>query len=176
MQYFVMKKAKELNCKVMLDGQGGDETLLGYEKYYPSIYIDVFRKHGLIETIKEVMNSSKNNNKMNFWRVIKYTFGYIFSSLRKKEYQRRTSFLKPHCVDFKILKKASNSYFNIIELQKLEIQYTNLPALLRYEDKNSMRHSIETRLPFIDYKTLQVALSINSKHKINDGWTKYIIR
>ena len=34
MQYFVMKKAKEEGCIVMLDGQGGDETLLGYDRYY----------------------------------------------------------------------------------------------------------------------------------------------
>ena len=36
MQYFVMKKARVLGCSVMLDGQGGDETLLGYERYYPA--------------------------------------------------------------------------------------------------------------------------------------------
>ena len=38
MQYFVMKKARVLGCSVMLDGQGGDETLLGYERYYPACY------------------------------------------------------------------------------------------------------------------------------------------
>ena len=38
MQYFVMQEAKTRGCKVMLDGQGGDETLLGYQKYYPAAY------------------------------------------------------------------------------------------------------------------------------------------
>ena len=51
-----------------------------------------------------------------------------------------------------------------------------MPVLLRYEDKNSMRHSIETRLPYIDYKTLEMALGINIKHKIKNGWTKYLLR
>ena len=37
-------------------------------------------------------------------------------------------------------------------------------------------HSIETRLPFIDYQALEKALSINMKYKIKDGWTKYILR
>ena len=51
-----------------------------------------------------------------------------------------------------------------------------MPHLLRYEDRNSMRHSIETRLPFIDYRVLETALSINSNYKITNGWTKYILR
>jgi asparagine synthase (glutamine-hydrolysing) len=39
-----------------------------------------------------------------------------------------------------------------------------------------MRHSVETRLPFIDYKTLETALSINMEYKIKEGWTKYLLR
>ena len=51
-----------------------------------------------------------------------------------------------------------------------------MPHLLRYEDRNSMRHSIETRLPFIDFRVVETVLSINNKYKIKDGWTKYILR
>jgi asparagine synthase (glutamine-hydrolysing) len=51
-----------------------------------------------------------------------------------------------------------------------------LPHLLKYEDRNSMHHSIETRLPFIDFRLVEIALSINNSFKIKDGWTKYILR
>ena len=37
------------------------------------------------------------------------------------------------------------------EMQVLEITETNLPMLLRFEDKNSMRFGIEKRVPFLDY-------------------------
>ena len=40
MQYFVMKKAKESGITVILDGQGGDESLLGYSRYIPSILFE----------------------------------------------------------------------------------------------------------------------------------------
>lgn len=176
MQYFVMRKAKEIGCTVMLDGQGGDETLLGYEVYYPSIYIDVFRKHGLFRVLKEIKSSNKNNSKMSFVQILKFTIGTFFSYLRKIYYRRRTSFLKSYNNKFVFLDKISEAYKEINKLQKLEILSTNLPALLRYEDKNSMRHSIETRLPFIDYKTLENALSMDVSHKINAGWTKYALR
>jgi asparagine synthase (glutamine-hydrolysing) len=51
-----------------------------------------------------------------------------------------------------------------------------LPHLLKYEDRNSMHHSIESRLPFIDYRLVELALSIDNRFKIKDGWTKYILR
>lgn len=177
MQYFVMKKAKEIGCKVMLDGQGGDETLLGYERYYPSIYIDIFKKHGLFSMIKNIILSSKNNSKMSFKNIMKYTFGSILSKLRKKAYMLECDFVKKEYMnDFKFLDELSKNYFDVFKLSKYEITYTNLPALLRFEDKNSMRHSVETRLPFLDYKALECALNTDSEIKIKDGWTKYILR
>lgn len=176
MQYFVMQKAKEIGCTVMLDGQGGDETLLGYEKYYPSVYVDVYKKSGFIQAIKEIRKSNKNNSKMTISWILKYTIGSLFANLRKKEYKRRTAFLKPFDNKFTFFDNLAKNYLDINKLQEFEIRFTNLPVLLRYEDKNSMKHSIEARLPFIDYKTLENALNIDIKYKIKDGWTKYILR
>lgn len=177
MQYFVMQKAKSIGCKVMLDGQGGDETLLGYEKYFPSAYLGYFKANGLIKTLEEVYKSRKNNSKMTLKWILVYTIGSLFSGLRKMEYKRRCPFVKKEYLgNFDFLDDLASRYSDVHALQILEIERTNLPVLLRYEDKNSMRHSVETRLPFIDYKTLQTALSINIKHNIHDGWTKYILR
>ena len=53
---------------------------------------------------------------------------------------------------------------------------TNLPLLLKVEDKNSMRNSIETRLPFIDYRAIESAVSIKSRFKMYGGWTKFVLR
>ena len=176
MQYFVMKKAKETGCTVMLDGQGGDETLLGYEKYYPSAYINVYKNEGLLKTLRTIRDSNKNNSKMTVAWILKYTIGSLFSNLRKQAYKRQTNFLKPFGNQFGFFDDLAQRYWNINKLQAYEIQYTNLPVLLRYEDKNSMKHSIETRLPFIDYKTLECALNIDIQYKIKEGWTKYILR
>jgi asparagine synthase (glutamine-hydrolysing) len=76
----------------------------------------------------------------------------------------------------KLIIKNSNAYENIFELQYIEIYNTQLSRLLKYEDKNSMRNSVETRLPFIDYNVLETALSLKPASKINNGWTKYILR
>jgi asparagine synthase (glutamine-hydrolysing) len=70
----------------------------------------------------------------------------------------------------------AKNYRNIFNLQRQELFSTQLPHLLRYEDKNSMFFSIETRLPFLDYRNVQNAVSINPLFKIKNGWSKYILR
>ncbi len=174
MQYFVMKKAKEEKCKVMLDGQGGDETLLGYERYYPAYLLDL----NFIDRITGFFNASKNS-KLSIKQLIQYFVYFINSSIRIKRLKSKNNYLKKQFLDIvsgDIIKKSSKSYLNVFKLQKGEILHTQMPHLLKYEDKNSMRNSIETRLPFIDYKVLEIALSLDSKLKIKDGWTKYILR
>ncbi len=174
MQYFVMKKAKEENCKVMLDGQGGDETLLGYERYYPAYLLDL----NFIDSINGFFSASKNS-KLSMGQLIQYFVYFTISSIRIKRLKSKNNYFKKEFLDNinkHIIEKNSKSYLNIFELQKEEIFYTQMPHLLKYEDKNSMRNSIETRLPFIDFKVLETALNIDNKLKIKDGWTKYILR
>jgi asparagine synthase (glutamine-hydrolysing) len=128
MQYFVMKKAKELNCKVMLDGQGGDETLLGYEKYYPAAYVNILKKRGIFKAIKMIKNSNKNNVKMSFKWILKYTVGGLFGTLRKFENKRKTSFIKKiYLNEFSYIDKLAKSYLDINELNPLN--KANLMAL-----------------------------------------------
>ena len=51
-----------------------------------------------------------------------------------------------------------------------------LPRLLKYADRNSMAHSIETRVPFTDYRLVDYVFSIPAIYKIRDGWTKWLLR
>jgi len=60
-------------------------------------------------------------------------------------------------------------------LWKSETEY-GLKELLRYEDKNSMAFSVETRTPFVDYRLVEFVFSLPACYKIHDGWTKYLLR
>ena len=51
-----------------------------------------------------------------------------------------------------------------------------LPALLRYVDRNSMAFSIEDRLPFLDWRLVEYAMSLPLNAKIDGGWSKAIMR
>jgi len=174
MQYFVMKKAKEIGCTVLLDGQGGDETLLGYERYYP-VYLTSLN---IVSFIKEMFSSSKNS-RLSLKQLVQYLIYFTNIKVRTRHLKKKNMFIKNsyfNLINKYLLEKNAKAYLNDFSLQSIEIFETQMPHLLRYEDKNSMKHSIETRLPFIDYNLLQTAVSMNIKYKIKSGWTKYILR
>jgi asparagine synthase (glutamine-hydrolysing) len=174
MQYFVMKKAKELNCKVLLDGQGGDETLLGYERFYPA-----FLKGQKFSTKINILLASSKNSQLTIPNLIQYYIYFTNAKIRLLRLKIKNSFIKKRyfsLVSKLLLESHSKGYLDIFTMQINELSCIPLPSLLRYADKNSMRHSVEARLPFLDYQTLETALSMNNQYKIKDGWTKYILR
>ena len=151
-----MQKAKEKGCKVLLDGQGGDETLLGYERYYSKVIFNQ-KWNKKFNSFKMISKKSKLNLKT----LIKYYFYFSFGYIRKRFLYKKTSFLT-NTEGLRNWKLNAGKFFisskTIFDLQKSEITDYQLPHLLRYEDKNSMYHSIETRLPFLDYKLLEFNL------------------
>lgn len=174
MQYFIMEESRKNGCKVLLDGQGGDETLLGYERYYPAY----FRSLTVIDSFKEFFYSI-SNSKMSFLSIIAYILYFSISKIRLMILKLHHRKIKKEYYDLiskKLIIENSNAYSDIFRLQYIEIYNTQLSRLLKYEDKNSMRNSVETRLPFIDYKVVEAALSFKSSFKIHKGWTKYILR
>lgn len=174
MQYKVFEKAREAGCKVMLDGQGGDETLLGYERYYPAYLIS----GGWQNFMKNLFSVKKNSN-LSIPVLFSYYLYFTLPQVRMMRLKSRFSFIRKDMMQFlnrEMLINSARVYRNINELQKDEIETVQLPHLLKYEDRNSMIHSIESRLPFLDYRLVEASLSINNSFKIKDGWTKYLLR
>lgn len=173
MGWHVFQKARQENCIVMLNGQGSDEVLLGYERYFTS----TFDFKNPLKQLKEIKNQNQNS-RLSLFHTIAYYFYFRSFNIRKARLKKKTlvkkEFVKDHLFD--AVKRSSASYSNSFDLQKLEVESIQLPHLLRYEDRNSMRHSIETRLPFLDYRLVEMTLSLPLRMKIRNGWTKYILR
>lgn len=158
-QYRVMKLVSENKVKVLLDGQGADELFAGYHTYFPS-YINQLIKE---KRINEIIGSTL------FW---KYFLFYMRSNPKK--------------ITNKILKINSSKLYKLkcqgITIPKYVDEYmllcmkTNLKSLLKWEDKNSMRFSIESRVPFLDYRLVEFAFSLPYYYKIKNFETKYIFR
>lgn len=176
MQFFVMKAAHSAGLKVLLDGQGGDETLLGYERYFSTHYATTLKYFGLRSMIASMRSSIQNNAHMSPWTIAAFYAYFSSPRIRHWNYLRRHRYLlqKPGFRDH-LVQYAAASRDEFL-LQRFEIETSNLPALLRYEDKNSMWHGVEARLPFLDYRLVELALSLPGTYKIRNGWTKYMLR
>lgn len=176
MQFFVMQAARAAGVKVMLDGQGGDETLLGYERYFAAHFSTSLKRDGLLSMSLSMMSCFKNNATMSPWMIAAYYAYFTLPRLRYWHYKRRHRYLKRQPAMPEVLRRYAQESSDEFSLQQLEIESTNLPSLLRYEDKNSMWHGVETRLPFLDYRLVELALSMRGSYKIQSGWTKYVLR
>ncbi|MEW9679304.1 asparagine synthase (glutamine-hydrolyzing) [Pseudomonas sp. TE50-2] len=176
MQYFVMQAARRNGIPVLLDGQAQDELCLGYEKYYASHFLTTYKRHGLQATLRAMFNAWKNNSNMGPHRMAMYLVGGLFSGLRYRFYRHRHAYMKARSSVPEHLTNFSKACADEFKVQKLEVTSTNLPLLLRYEDKNSMHHGVEARLPFLDYRFAETVLSMPGALKIRDGWTKWLVR
>ena len=173
MGWHVFQRARKLGCTVMLNGQGGDEILLGYERYFSST-LSLTRP---IHFTKQILSQSKNS-RLSIFSTLAYFFYFRNSKLRIQRLKDK-SLLKNKFKDdryFSIIKKSAETFKNVDQMQLFEIGSFQLPHLLRYEDRNSMRHSIETRLPFLDYRLVELCISLPLSVKIRNGWTKFILR
>jgi len=174
MQYFVMKKASETGSVVLLDGQGGDETLLGYERYFSTyLYnLSLFKKPNSI--IKLAKNSKLSLYELPLMERYFTNFKLRRAVIIHNNINIKNKFV--HLANWKYLKELVEASKNIDMLQIFELTKSCLPHLLKYEDRNSMHFSIETRLPFLDYRVVEYALSIDPEIKLQNGWSKFVMR
>ncbi|MEI6153291.1 MAG: asparagine synthase (glutamine-hydrolyzing) [Deltaproteobacteria bacterium] len=174
MQYCVMREAKACGIKVMLDGQGGDETLLGYERYYTYFLLDLIRK-GYWKIIPREYLDAVKNSALTHTKLLSYIMYFLLPFIQKMVVSYRCSFLKHEYFECGV-KNLTKHHFQIADMQISEIKKDQLPHLLRYEDRNSMAHSIEARVPFLDHRCVEAAIALTPAEKIKGGFTKYPLR
>jgi asparagine synthase (glutamine-hydrolysing) len=172
-QWSVMQDARDNGVPVLLGGQGGDESLCGYRKYYFFHLWHLFRNADPLVFSESLAFLSSGTSSS--WSA--GTIGrYLPELLRKRgsALQRlATPALREASKDARYLVGAADS---IADRQKIDLQITSLPKLLRHEDRNSMAHSIESRLPFLDYRLVEFAVRCPAGLKLRDGWSKWMLR
>lgn len=176
MQAFVMRAARENGIVVLLDGQGGDETLLGYPRYYSAYCATLWRQGGARELVHGMRQAVQHNTLMNPAKLAGYVVLGLLPSARYLYHLMRGAYLSPRPALPPWMTEFSRSSLDVRRLQILELEVTGLPQLLRFEDKNSMAYAIEARLPFVDYRLVEHSVSLAPHLKIQDGWTKWVMR
>jgi asparagine synthase (glutamine-hydrolysing) len=176
-QYCIMRLASDNRAKVLLDGQGGDEIFAGYTYYFAYYYYELLKKGRIVTLIKEMLSYRKNFKDYYPHRFL--GFMLLPAAVQDLVYKH---YLLPW-LNFDLFHKSAVNKrdprcrrMSLHEALTLTLLSTAIPHLLRFEDKNSMRWSIETRVPFLDFNLVESAMSIPSGEKIRDGKTKIIFK
>ncbi|WP_285724696.1 asparagine synthase (glutamine-hydrolyzing) [Psychromicrobium xiongbiense] len=166
-QYRVMQKASE-HVTVLLDGQGADEMMAGYIPYYFA-YLRQLKKAGEYSKLaKELLSSADILFRLGRFR------------LRSALTLRKERGIAPLLQKSFTSKYSAERFGNIPDNLKLrlidDLFHKSLPAVLRYEDKNTMRFSLEGRVPFLDKEVVKYLFSLSDESIIKGGWNKRILR
>lgn len=179
-QWEVFQLARTNGVKVMLDGQGADEQLAGYHGFFGHYFYDLLRSGNVFRFIHEARKASSLHGINPIPQVIKtlIPFSFLRDAVRK-------AWRKPHAqiswLDTDRLKAVKGDVFSanlrsIQDVSMLQLHQSSLPMLLRYEDRDSMAHSVESRTPFLDYRLVEFTTGLPSHYKIQDGMTKSVLR
>ncbi|MEP7373725.1 MAG: asparagine synthase (glutamine-hydrolyzing) [Chitinophagaceae bacterium] len=181
-QYKVFELAKQHNVTVLLDGQGADETLAGYHKYYKWYWQELFQKRKLMHS-GEITAARKIGieEKFGFKNIIASLLPDLASVILEQQYLAYALQQEDLTREFVKL-QSKEAYYTTPALNNLNsLLYFNtcvhgLEELLRYADRNSMAHGREVRLPFLSHELVEFVFTLPSHFKIREGWTKWLLR
>jgi len=184
-QYKVFELAKSNNVKVLLDGQGADETMGGYHKYVHWYLQELVSRYRFTSANKE--KQLFHQHQVHFkWGIKNFIASMLPShaalALEKNEYQRMIHHPDLSKSMLSNLKgREWEGIYKPIVTKLNDILYFNtmcngLEELLRYADRNSMAHGVEVRLPFLNAELVEFIFSLPSQYKINGGYTKWLLR
>jgi len=153
--------------KVMLNGQGADEILGGYNKFYWPFF-------------KELARSKA-------WKLPVEIAGLLRRSpptLSDAWRRFRRSYSRPAAPDWlqpgfvpppeQIFQRSRDE--DVASCSRNLIREVGLPVLLQYEDRSAMANGVESRLPFMDHRLLEYCLGLPPEDKIRHGMRKYMLR
>ncbi|MDP4131645.1 MAG: asparagine synthase (glutamine-hydrolyzing) [Bacteroidota bacterium] len=180
-QYKVFELAKQHNIKVLLDGQGADEVLAGYHKYYHWYWQQLYKKDkGLLQDEITAARQLGVQDEWNWKNKLSATWpayaGVYLKNARQRKQLQSGDIEKQYAAAFGI------SYYELPPQNSLNnVLYYNtcnngLEELLHYADRNGMAHGREVRLPFLHHELVEFVFSLPGHFKIKDGRTKWLLR
>jgi asparagine synthase (glutamine-hydrolysing) len=181
-QYKVFELAKQHGVKVLLDGQGADEILAGYHKYYKWYWQELFRNQKLYRS-KELSAAKEKgiHEKFGFRNMIAAYFPGFATVTLENQYLLKAIQHEDLTKEFVQL-QSKEAYYSTPDRYTLNgalhfnTTIHGLEELLRYADRNSMAHGREVRLPFLSHELVEFIFSLPGRFKIRQGWTKWLLR
>jgi len=177
--WYVMREAKRAGLTVMLDGQGGDELFAGYRAYFGYRLSDLLRAGRVAEAGAELRAFAQVNGPR--WAAVALVSPHVPERVQLAARARLRGSATLAAPDLRSLPRTNgHEEFafsdRLRRRQQLVLTRRGLPELLRYEDRNSMAHSLEARVPLLDHRLVEIAFSLPGDELIRRGETKSVLR
>ncbi len=187
--YQLMRLAKDNGIRVVLNGQGADETIGGYGSYFRHYWYsllqegrleDAWREIGIFESVHKreghlaafleqllLCARSVASRTYPYRRISRWRSNTRFSANRWFTRELRETFPE---------EEQPYPLADLNSVLKDSIVRMPLPLYLRIEDRNSMAHSVEVRLPYLDYRLVTLLLNLPADWKLRGQWNKFVLR
>jgi asparagine synthase (glutamine-hydrolysing) len=182
-QWEVMRLAQAHETKVLLDGQGADETMAGYLHFFQPHLKALFTRDR--QAFGDELQALVQRHGARF------PTGWLFraeammpqavDALRRFRRSlcgpRLPSWLSQEFVrPFKSEDPPFRVFGSLDEALRFFTEGYGLRNLLRYADRNSMAFGREVRLPFLSHELVEFLFTLPDDYKLSGGWTKKILR
>ncbi|MCB9352635.1 MAG: asparagine synthase [Lewinellaceae bacterium] len=165
--YQMLQMIRGQGFKVMLNGQGADEILGGYDKFYWPYFKELSRTKpwNLPAEIAGLLRRSPPSWP-DAWRRFRHS----------RSQPATPAWLQPSFVPppEQLFHRSRDN--DVLSCSHHLLREVGLPVLLQYEDRNAMANGVESRLPFMDHRLVAYCLSLPAEDKIRHGVRKYMLR
>lgn len=184
-EWKVFAKVAETPVKVTLDGHGADETLVGYTEFIGPQMGAFVRRFKFGALMREWRAQRSEHGRSPMWMAAMIVDDLAPDWLRNllRRITGRTH-PRPDWVDVDRLRAEAVDPFNssarrgqgVLGLSLAQLAVTSLPMQLKWADRDSMAHSIESREPFLDPDVVSYVLGLPDTFKLKDAVTKRVLR
>jgi len=184
--FHLMQLASRNDVKVVLNGQGSDEVLAGYLSYFHDHWYTLLRTGQGARAWQEIRayaawHGTSGN------RLFLHALGRAFHQqlrrltpyrtlARRRRRLRQARWFAPCLMERLAPSDAGYEDPDLNTVLRIAVERTPLPQNLRAEDRNSMAHGVESRLPFLDYRLVSLAFRVPADRKIEGIWNKALLR
>ncbi|MFM9839141.1 MAG: asparagine synthase (glutamine-hydrolyzing) [Cyclobacteriaceae bacterium] len=195
--FIICEAARKKGVKVLLSGMGADEIFGGYRRHRAALLSLKFKM--LPSIVQKMISSFANLLPVRMGsrgiRITRWAKRFLeFASMPfERSYMRSYSYYSSeelgqllkgdHSKDIEMLGKEHSEIFNskfkgdlVNQMCNTDLHLFLLGLNLTYSDRASMAASVEVRVPFVDKKVIEYAMTISGDLKIKGGESKYILK
>ena len=185
-QWCVFRQASKASIKVLLGGHGSDEPLAGYPPFYTPMFSGLARRGGFVDIWREA-HALRDLYGYSLMLAPKLLLRSVLPPALIQSLKRAVGrdVGHPPWIDLKRLGAVAHDPFlsvrksgdhSVQELSRNLLTLAPSPMVLHYEDRNSMAHSFESRVPFLDHRLVEFALGLPDEFKLHRGVHKRVLR